>query len=159
MNRKLLCCGFVVMLAIISNCSIAAGAQAGDAHDLRFTGLPRQWDGGLPLGNGLVGALVWQRENVLRIALDRADLWDLRHTKELESPEFRFAWVVSQVLKGDYRPVQAMGDVPYDRDPAPTKLPGAAIEFAVQGARVAPAAAVLEIDTSAGRTITFRRKG
>jgi alpha-L-fucosidase 2 len=31
--------------------------------------------------------------------------------------------------------------------------------FAVQGARVAPAAAVLEIDTSPGRTITFRRKG
>jgi hypothetical protein len=79
----------------------------------------------------MVGALVWQRENVLRMALDRADLWDLRPVKEFDNPVFRFAWVVDQVLRGDYRPVQALGDVPYDRDPAPTKLPGAALEFAI----------------------------
>jgi hypothetical protein len=122
----------LALLAVIGCvCAVPGGAQPGDGHNLRFSALPRVWDEGLPLGNGMVGALIWQRDHVLRMALDRADLWDLRRIQELENPEFRFAWVVIQVLKGDYQPVQAMGDVPYDRDPAPTKLPGAALEFAI----------------------------
>jgi len=156
MKRRLLSGTVVLILAIACGCTIVSEAQTGDAHDLQFSALPRVWDEGLPLGNGMVGALIWQRENVLRMALDRADLWDLRHVKELENPEFRFSWVVSQVLKGDYRPVQAMGDLPYDRDPAPTKLPGAALEFAipdvanVTGARLRLHDATCEIGWKSG---------
>ncbi len=100
-----------------------------ERHDLLFSALPTSWDEGLPLGNGLIGALIWKRANALRFSLDRADLWDLRPVKEFERPEFRFAWVRSQVLKGDYKPVHELGDVPYDRDPAPTKIPAAALEL------------------------------
>jgi len=101
------------------------------SHDLHFPRLARSWDEGIPLGNGMIGALIWQRDSVLRMSLDRADLWDLRKIKEFEQPEFRFAWVVEQAIKGDYRRAQAMGDVPYDRDAAPTKLPGAALEIPI----------------------------
>ncbi len=31
--------------------------------------------------------------------------------------------------KDDYKPVQDMFDAPYDREPAPSKIPGAALEF------------------------------
>ncbi|MCK7482331.1 MAG: hypothetical protein M0C28_38295 [Candidatus Moduliflexus flocculans] len=88
---------------------------------------------GIPLGNGMIGALVWKKGDSLRLSLDRADLWDLRPVAEFSGPEFRFAWVRDHVLKNDYEPVHRMGDAPYDRDPAPTKIPAAALEFDISG--------------------------
>lgn len=102
-------------------------------HDLVFDRLASTWDEGIPLGNGAVGALVWHKGEALRMSLDRADLWDLRPVAEFDGPEFRFAWVRKKVLENDYAPVHRMGDVPYDRDPAPTKIPAAALEFDVSG--------------------------
>ncbi len=43
-------------------------------HDLVFTELATTWDEGIPLGNGMMGALIWKKEGNLRISLDRADL-------------------------------------------------------------------------------------
>src|SRR5512140_79067 len=102
-------------------------------HDLHFSSLPRVWDEGLPLGNGMVGAIIWQRDSVIRMSLDRADLWDLRPIAEFSRPEFKFSWVLQQVLAKDYAPVQQMFDVPYDRDPAPTKIPAASLEIPIPG--------------------------
>jgi len=102
-------------------------------HDFRFDSLAKRWDEGIPLGNGMLGALIWQKGTALRFALDRADLWDLRKVKEFERPEFRFSWVIEQVNKGDYKPVQDLSDEPYRRDAAPTKLPGGALEFDLPG--------------------------
>jgi len=102
-------------------------------HDLVFDRLASTWDEGIPLGNGLLGALVWKKGDSLRLSLDRADLWDLRPVAEFAGPEFRFAWVRDHVLKNDYEPVHRMGDAPYDRDPAPTKIPAAALEFDISG--------------------------
>jgi alpha-L-fucosidase 2 len=107
----------------------AAFALPGERHDLVFKALAKSWDEGIPLGNGLLGALVWQKGGALRLSLDRADLWDLRPVKEFDTPRFRFSWVKVQVENKDYGPVQELGDVPYDRDPAPTKIPAGALEF------------------------------
>ena len=52
-------------------------------HDLHFTSLAKQWDEAIPLGNGMLGALIWQKEDQLRFSLDRADLWDMRPMKDL----------------------------------------------------------------------------
>lgn len=103
-------------------------AQPAD-HDLRFDTLAAQWDEAIPLGNGMLGALVWQRAGNLRFSLDRADLWDLRPMKGLHRPEFSYRWVIGQVRKRDYAPVQQFLDAPYDREPAPSKIPGGAMEF------------------------------
>jgi len=96
-------------------------------HDLHFTQLANSWDEGIPLGNGMLGQLVWQKGNHLRFSLDRADLWDLRPIEELK--KFDFKWVCEQYAKKQYDTVQAVGDAPYEKYPAPTKIPGAALEF------------------------------
>ncbi len=38
----------------------------------------RSWDEVLPLGNGLTGGLLWGEGNLIRLSLDRGDLWDER---------------------------------------------------------------------------------
>lgn len=99
--------------------------------DLKFSRLALSWDEGIPLGNGTVGALVWQRDSMLRLSLDRTDLWDLRSIDSLSGPNYKYTWVQSQVAKKDYLPVQKKFDWPYDQLPAPSKIPGAALEFPV----------------------------
>lgn len=47
----------------------------------------------------------------------------------IAGPNNRFAWVCEQVRKGDYLPVQKKFDHPYNALPAPSKIPGAALEF------------------------------
>ncbi len=120
-------------LKMINGYQLKTNTKPGKKHDLKFSSIPVKWDEGLPLGNGMLGALIWQKGNSLRFALDRADLWDLRLPKEFENPNFRFSWVVEQVKKNDYKPVQNLLDVPYDRDATPTKIPAGAIEFDIPG--------------------------
>ncbi|MBL7851600.1 MAG: hypothetical protein JNN04_11910 [Cyclobacteriaceae bacterium] len=107
--------------------SLYASGQTAFRHDLQFKALPSRWDEALPLGNGMVGALIWEKDGKLRLSLDRADLWDLRPTADLD--EFDFAGVKKNLDAGTYEVIQKLGDVPYERDPAPTKIPGAALEF------------------------------
>lgn len=99
---------------------------------LQFEKIPVRWDEGLPLGNGLIGELIWQKEDKLRFSLDHAELWDMRPMKELHTPGFNYKWVKEQVLTNNYAAVQKIGDKPYDREPAPSKIPGAALEFEVK---------------------------
>lgn len=104
-------------------------AQPLPRHDLQFGALARSWDEGIPLGNGMVGSLVWQKDDKLRLSLDRADIWDMRPMKGLHRDEFSYQWVLEQVAKKDYKPVQQYFDAPYDREPAPSKIPAGALEF------------------------------
>ncbi len=96
-------------------------------HDLHFPSLAKTWDEGLPLGNGMVGNLVWQKEGKLRFSLDRADLWDMRPMKDIDKLTFKM--IEEHVAKNDYNIIQELGDIPYEREPAPSKIPGAALEF------------------------------
>ena len=59
-------------------------------HSLTFDKLPEVWDEAIPLGNGLTGALIWQKEGRLRIAIDRADLWDLRPVEPVSYTHLSF---------------------------------------------------------------------
>ena len=86
----------------------------------------------MPLGNATVGALVWQRDSALRLSLDRTDLWDLRPVDSLSGDNFRFSWVKEHIRQKNYLPVQKKLDWPYDMNPAPSKIPGAAIEFPLE---------------------------
>ena len=102
-------------------------AQPMESQNLTFSSIPVRWDHGFPLGNGMIGVLVWQHEGMLRLSVDRADLWDLRPTAEIE--KYTYKWAYQQRLKGEFDTVWKVADEPYDRDAAPTKIPGAAIEF------------------------------
>ena len=98
-------------------------------YDLKFPELAQTWDEGMPLGNATVGSLVWCKDSSLRISMDRIDLWDQRPIDSISGDNNRFSWVYDQVMKGDYYPVQKKFDHPYDNLPAPSKIPGAGIEF------------------------------
>ncbi|MBB5282647.1 hypothetical protein HNQ92_000768 [Rhabdobacter roseus] len=108
-------------------------AQVDSRHNMSFPALPTQWDEALPLGNARLGALIWQKGTSLRFSLDQAELWDLRPMEGLKKPTFTYEWVREQVEKKQYGPVQQQGDAPYDREPAPSKIPGAALEWNSQG--------------------------
>jgi alpha-L-fucosidase 2 len=100
-------------------------------YKLTFSDLADTWDEAIPLGNGTVGALVWQKDGKLRLSLDRADLWDLRPMENLNFEDYGFDWVKEQWEKDTYKNVQERYDVPYDQLPAPSKIPGGALEFDV----------------------------
>lgn len=118
---------FLYPLLLSFQIVITTNGQTDFRHDLQFKKLPTRWDEALPLGNGIVGALIWEKDGKLRLSLDRADLWDLRPTADLD--KFDFAEVKKNLDAGTYDVIQKLGDVPYERDPAPTKIPGAALEF------------------------------
>src|ERR1700744_5804523 len=122
------------IIAITCFVLFSAGVFAqGADHDLQFNALAKQWDEAIPLGNGMLGALVWQKGDHLRFSLDRADLWDQRPMKGLHRQEFSYDWGMGQVHKKHYAPVQQYFDEPYDNEPAPTKIPGGALEFDTKG--------------------------
>jgi len=107
--------------------SVNIFAQPKQEHDLVFDTLAKRWDEGIPLGNGWMGALIWQKDNKIRMSLDRVDLWDDRPMPEID--KLKFKWVVEKVKLDQYDSVQKIGDEPYEKYPAPTKIPGAALEF------------------------------
>ncbi|WP_299230654.1 glycoside hydrolase family 95-like protein [uncultured Bacteroides sp.] len=118
--------GILVACGNTSNTDLSV---VSDVYDLEFDNLANVWDEAMPLGNATLGSLVWQKGNCLRMSIDRVDLWDLRHSKELEGNDFSFKWLYNQVQKKDYQPVQRRFDYPYDAYPGPSKIPCAALEF------------------------------
>ena len=93
------------------------------ASNLRLAAPIASWDEALPLGNGLLGGLVWGGGDTLNISLDRGDLWDLRLPETLQRPDWTFATVRALVAAGDHRRRVELFDDPYDKIPYPTKLP------------------------------------
>lgn len=117
----------IITLFVLMFSTGTISAQVNPNPNLSFTKLATRWDEAMPLGNGMLGALVWSKNDKLRLSLDRADLWDER--KALDVSKLNFKWVKEQVLNKNYGAVQKIGDEPYDQIPYPTKLPAAAIEF------------------------------
>ena len=128
-------------------------------HDLVFGRLASTWDEGIPLGNGMLGALVWEKDGRLHLSLDRADLWDLRPMPNLDSPDSSFRWVQERWRANDYRSVQERFDVPYETEPAPTKIPAGAIEFDIgrlgrpESVRLFIHEAVCRVDWPGGKSL------
>lgn len=116
---------FLFLLVILL--SNVVFSQPRSQHNLIFDSLAKRWDEAIPLGNGWLGALIWQKDNKLRMSLDRVDLWDDRPMPEID--KLKFKWVVEKVKLNQYDSVQKIGDEPYNKYPAPSKIPGAALEF------------------------------
>ena len=101
-----------------------------EAHELRFSTPAMVWDEALPLGNGLLGALVWGDGRPLNISLDRTDLWDLRPVPEFQSAEYSYATMRQWVKDKRIQDLQRIYETPY-RNPGPTKIPAGRIELRV----------------------------
>jgi len=97
-------------------------------HDLRFNTPARVWDEALPLGNGILGALVWGDGRPVKISLDRTDLWDLRPVPEFHSDEYSYTLMRQWEKEGRVKDLLRVYDNPYHR-PGPTKIPAGRIEL------------------------------
>jgi alpha-L-fucosidase 2 len=106
----------------------AAGEIPGPPHGLHYTTAADRWDEALPLGNGMLGALVWGNGRPLRISLDRADLWDLRAVPEFQSSEYSFKLLRQWKQQRRIADIRRVYEEPYNRA-APTKLPAGRIEI------------------------------
>ncbi|MCM0718751.1 glycoside hydrolase family 95 protein [Parabacteroides sp. W1-Q-101] len=121
---------FIFFLFVLIGCTGNSILQTeSSSNDLIYKNLSSTWDEAVPLGNGTVGALIWQKGQALRIALDRSDLWDLRPLDEFSGEQYTFKWVYDHVKKNEYKTVQNWYNLGGKGYAGPTKIPGAALEF------------------------------
>ena len=93
------------------------------------------WDEALPLGNGLMGGLLWGDKNLIRLSLDRGDLWDERPAVEKEWWRTRtYAKARELAEKKDFGTINHWWDSPYNGR-TPTKLPGGRLEVTLDPAQ------------------------
>lgn len=125
----------LAMWATVSPVIVAAGwgaAALPDASlDLRLAAPIRTWDEAVPLGNGLLGALLWGETNLLRLSLDRGDLWDERPSPKFPKVRDRFNWKAMQRMVAEDRMEEfnEVFDSNYDYSGPPTKLPAGRLEI------------------------------
>jgi len=60
------------------------------ASDLRFTQLAGTLVQGNTSWNGMLGALIWEKDDKLRSSFDRAELWDLCPMENFDKPEWKY---------------------------------------------------------------------
>jgi alpha-L-fucosidase 2 len=80
------------------------------------------WDEAIPLGNGMLGGLLWGTDNTINLSLDRGDLWDETTPPEILGGNWNFA-NMKTLIKDDWGEFMRRYDGTYNH-PAPTKLPG-----------------------------------
>src|SRR5512146_149747 len=124
--RVVLVACLLVIGPVISGGPIRAQPRA--EHGLAYTAPARVWDEALPLGNGLLGALVWGDGQPLRVSLDRTDLWDLRPVPEFSGPDYSYQRMRQWVKEGRLDDLHRLYDKPYG-NPGPTKIPAGRIEL------------------------------
>ncbi|MBP7051301.1 MAG: glycoside hydrolase N-terminal domain-containing protein [Phycisphaerae bacterium] len=120
-----------ITLCLIFYSSVLCGwvdAQPRPEHGLHYTEPAQVWDEAMPLGNGLLGALVWGDGKPLRISLDRTDLWDLRPVPEFHSGDYSYKTMRQWVQEGRIQDLHRLYDDPYG-NPGPTKIPAGRIEL------------------------------
>lgn len=121
----------LLLLACFGCRGRATDSLSASPSDIVADSLASSWDEGMPLGNATLGVLVWQRDSMLRLSLDRDDLWDLQPNDSLVSPDFDYDWVMQHVRDNDFDPVIEKVELSYKRIPYPTKLPVTALEFPI----------------------------
>lgn len=120
---------------------------------LVFNELATRWDEAMPLGNGQLGCLIWEKDGKLRLSLDRSDLWDLRPKENINFNEWKFNDVYSAWESGNYDRVLKEFDRPSGLFPAPTKIPAGALELDIE--KLGPVKSVSLDLYSATCTITW----
>lgn len=114
------------------SCSPASNQNTFNGEPLAFNELATRWDEAMPLGNGLLGCLVWETNGKLRLSLDRSDLWDLRPKENINFNEWKFNDVYREWESGNYQRVLKEFDRPSGLFPAPTKIPAGALEINIE---------------------------
>jgi len=110
---------FLLLLALVLS---AHAAENPEPYRLTLDAPIDRWDEAIPLGNGLMGGLLWGSGNELRLSLDRGDLWDLRPHPGFIQRGFNYRTVIDLASSGQADRLNKE----YSRvSDFPTKLPGA----------------------------------
>ncbi len=128
----------------------AALTAAPDASmNQKLTAPIKSWDEAIPLGNGLLGGLLWGEGGTLRLSLDRGDLWDERPAPGDPLRGFTYAQMARLVAAKDNAGISKIVDGAYGAD-HPTKIPAGRLEL-----ELAPGQSVtafeLDLATATGR--------
>ena len=125
MRRRLL------FLAAAVPLSLAAAGLPAPSLNPQLQAPIKTWDEAIPLGNGLLGGLVWGEDHTLRVSLDRGDLWDERPSPRHIQLRDQFNWATMQRLVAENRMAEfnTIFNSNYDYDSSPTKLPAGRLEI------------------------------
>jgi alpha-L-fucosidase 2 len=99
--------------------------------NLKLAAPIKTWDEAIPLGNGTMGVLLWGETNLLRLSLDRGDLWDERPSKRFTEVRDKFNWAAMQRMVAENKMAEFhdVFDSNYDYNGPPTKLPAGRVEI------------------------------
>ncbi|MBN2294329.1 MAG: glycoside hydrolase N-terminal domain-containing protein [Pirellulales bacterium] len=122
---------FVIAVLAASAVSSADVDPALAKSNLKLTAPIDKWDEAVPLGNGLLGGLLWGGGRNLNLSLDRGDLWDCRTPEPLKQPDWTYDTIKKLVAEKDQAKITRMFDKPYNTFAYPTKLPAGRIELSL----------------------------
>ncbi len=94
------------------------------------------WDEAIPLGNGLLGGLLWGEGNTIRLSLDRGDLWDLRIPATISEKGFTYRNLQNLVRSRNEGEINRLFEAPYGHS-TPTKIPAGRVEIILDPSRAA----------------------
>ncbi len=119
----------LILLAALAGAADAAESRLPPADLNPVLKAPiSRWDEAIPLGNGLMGGLLWGSGSTLRLSLDRGDLWDLRLPEVLQEEDWTWATLKRLVAEGKHDELRRRFDEPYGI-PYPTKVPAGRLEI------------------------------
>jgi len=119
---------YVIFVLCVMISTGVVSAQPRSEHGLHYNEPATVWDEAMPLGNGLLGALVWGDGTPLRVSLDRTDLWDLRPVPEFHTKEYSYKTMRRWVRERRLDDLHRLYDKPYG-NAGPTKIPAGRIEL------------------------------
>ena len=131
------------------------------ASDLELAAPIDRWDEAVPLGNGLLGGLLWGSGPNLKLSLDRGDLWDLRVPEPLLRKDWNYATMQKLVAEKNQARMVELFDNPYNAVPYATKIPAGRLEITLgksQSARsfhLDLSRAVARVEAGAGAVEVF----
>lgn len=109
-----------------------------------------RWDEAIPLGNGIMGGLLWGSGDTLRLSLDRGDLWDLRTPDRFSEADFNWSELKKLVDADDMDTLWLEFDSFYQEIKYPSKLPGGRLEIILDPVHQAESFE-LDLATATGR--------
>jgi len=132
--------GAILMALVVATSLIALAARTlaeeADAprgpqasSNLQLAAPIDRWDEAIPLGNGLLGGLLWGSGPNLKLSLDRGDLWDLRTPEILLRDDWNWTTIRKLVAEKNQAKISELFDVPYNAFRYPTKIPAGRLEL------------------------------
>ena len=117
---------------LASSADDANAADSGTAMErsnLELAAPIQRWDEAVPMGNGLLGGLLWGEGQNVKLSLDRGDIWDCRVPEKTRNPDWNYATLCRLVSEKKYEEMLEKFEFDKPELAYPTKLPAGRIEL------------------------------